>query len=431
MGELSLINFSSENSIGGNCLLLYNRDYSLLLDMGLSLDALSSLPTFPRDQFVYFYPKSLLFNIGLFPVQYSELIKYKLPDTIIVSHPHIDHYGALPLIEYSGREIITGKTTYDLIEKWLLRRAKSGEYDYIKNQRTKGGYFYHTPLEEGKICVIKKQDWEIHVLPVPHSTVECFSFVVLTPNINIYYTGDFLDWVYTEKSITFNTLDYLKEKGIEIDILITEGTTVGRIVKYYSESEIIRTLDYVLQNTFGNTFIEIPIHNFRLQERVLTTLRRISKERNIRVSRTLFEEAMRYRPNLKDIYKEYVFVSPDKVLPRDIIIVEGGNFGEKLKLISEIQHYIGEKPSTYFFVSDIESVMAQGLEIDKFIQLLKMSKLDVYYEPVSGHIPPLKLWSFIDKLNPKMVIPVHSNYEKYFERLDAKVDRRRRVNLLG
>ena len=431
MTKLALINFSSENSIGGNCLLLYDKDYGLLIDMGLSLDTLSSLPGFPRDQFVYFYPKSLLFNIGLFPMQYSELIKHKLPDTIIISHPHIDHYGALPLIEYSGIEVITGKTTIDLIEKWLLKRAKSGEYDYIRNQRTKEGYFYHTFLEEGKPYTIKKQDWEIHAIPVPHSTIECFSFVIVTPDLNIFYTGDFLDWTYVEKKVRLNILQYLEEKGIKTDVLITEGTTVGRTVKYSSESEIIRTLEYVLQNTIGSTFIEIPIHNFRLQEKILLALRKMSKYRQIRVSRTLFEEAMKYRPDMKGLYKEYVFVSSDKVLPRDIIIVEEGNYDEKLKLISEIQHYLGKNPSTYFFVSDVESSMAQGSEIEKFIQLLRILKLDVYYEPVSGHISPLKLWSFIQKLNPKLVVPIHSNYEKYFDRLDVNVDRRRRVNLLS
>lgn len=211
--------------IGGSCVEIWTKSTRIVVDFGIPL------VNPDKTQFDLRTIKNLSVN---------ELIsKDVLPDikglyqksgnaALILSHAHQDHFG---LIKYVTQEckIYLGRATQKLIE--------------ITNTFTNQDWEISNPqhFESGKPFVVG--DIEVTPYLMDHSAFDAYAFLIKADGKSLFYSGDFR--IHGRKAKAFDWLSYNIEKNI--DYLLLEGTTIGRVNKNFpTESEI--------ETEFVNTF---------------------------------------------------------------------------------------------------------------------------------------------------------------------------------
>jgi ribonuclease J len=216
--EVKLTVHRSADQIGGNCIEICAGDHRLILDVGLPLDA-------PKDA------------IGLLP----KTLDRDLPASILISHPHQDHYGLLDETPehwavYSGEATeklirltasLTGKTLDRTFQHW-----RSGEPLAI-------GPFIITP------CL------------TDHSAFDAFMLLIDVAGKRILYSGDFR--AHGRKSKLVERL--IANPPLGIDVLLMEGTNLGSDKSTMSEADLEDAFVPFFSETPGRVFVAWSAQN--------------------------------------------------------------------------------------------------------------------------------------------------------------------------
>lgn len=211
------------NEIGGSCVEIWNDSTRIVIDLGL--------PLVEKDKSEFDFSKYKNHSI-------SELISEKiLPDipglyapaerkvdAVIISHPHIDHFGLLNYVS-PDVPVYMGRATNDLINISSLFTPVKIELKRVVHFDDK------LPFKIG--------DFRIQAFMNDHSAFDSYMLLIECEGKRILYTGDFRG--HGRKS-------YMMQKFIEnpptnIDYLILEGTAMGRVsVMPRSEEDIEKEL---------------------------------------------------------------------------------------------------------------------------------------------------------------------------------------------
>jgi len=186
------------NEVGGSCVEINSNTTRILIDMGLPLDPVGSSAgkTMPVQAGGKGLPPSLNF-------------RHTKIDAVLISHPHQDHFGLLPMLPTDvpiymskGCETLIGIATYfNQVGQVLNRIEKIKSWEKISI---------------GDICITPYL--------ADHSAIDAFSFLIESEQKRIFYTGDLR--AHGRKKILFDTL--LLHPPENIDYLILEGTMLGR-----------------------------------------------------------------------------------------------------------------------------------------------------------------------------------------------------------
>ena len=183
-----------QNQIGGSIIELYTESTRIILDVGMNLGENklhTSVPDVP----------------GLFK-------GYPIYDAIFVSHYHSDHMG---LLKYVLPEIpvYMGRTAYRVAH--ALNKHQGGKLgfrpEFLDAEK---------PVTVGDITVTP--------IPCDHSAYGSFMFLVSSGGKTVLYSADF-------RSTGRSNFDALLETLPEVDVLITEGTTLSRGLDFHEPSE--------------------------------------------------------------------------------------------------------------------------------------------------------------------------------------------------
>ena len=176
--------------VGGNCIELSSGGKTLLLDMGMPLAA-------------------------------PDPAKVKLPQIdglrgddlnflgIVVSHPHFDHYGLIQKAP-SSTHIFIGSDA----EKILRAAIPFGSFGVAFQNVTH--YTHRVRLEIGP--------FQITPFLNDHSAFDAYSFLVEADGKSLFYSADFRG--HGRKASLFE--QFLKTAPKQVDVLLMEGTTIGR-----------------------------------------------------------------------------------------------------------------------------------------------------------------------------------------------------------
>lgn len=218
MSDLTLTVHRATDQIGGNCIELRSGADRLVLDVGRPLDA-------PNDA------------VGLIP----KSLNVDQPATILISHPHQDHYGLLEeapphwpvrcgeptrrLMAITAN--VTGRSVPQAIEPW-----ESGATFAI-------GPFQITPLL------------------TDHSAFDAHMLLIEAHGRRVLYSGDFRR--HGRKSALVERL--MRSPPAGLDVLLMEGTNLGSDKPCISEADLEHRFVELFRKTPGRVFVAWSAQN--------------------------------------------------------------------------------------------------------------------------------------------------------------------------
>lgn len=407
------------HEIGGSCVEVATQTSRILIDAGSPLESDDS----KKDRAIV--PRSL-----------SALLRKKLPTLsgILISHPHMDHYGLLSRLPqqlpiYAGQfSAVLMKLTNELSNKPMTWRAPK-------------------PISDrNKICI---GDFMITPYLMDHSGFDSYAFLIEADGKRIFYSGDFRG--HGRKATTFKR--FLREAPKNIDVLILEGTTVGTsrdITR--SEMELEEQFVECIKRTKGPVFITLAGQNI---DRIVTAYKTAKAVGRLFIIDPYIAEV------LDRIHRQYEALGrkchlPHASWPKIKVCypaqlcswLEKKRLGnicsryQKYKIdwdqLSNIQDRIvmilrpsGSEEvteSTLFSLGEalwIYSMWEGYLMRDEKLMHLdsefKIAETTRKFLHTSGHADSATLCSMVDALKPATIIPIHTSHPERFNDLFSNV----------
>lgn len=395
--------------IGGSCIELQTLSTRLIFDIGLPLVDRQGNRLDNRKY------KNLdinqLQNEQIAPVidsLYEDTSN--LPDALLLSHSHLDHYGLLPHIHPSIPVYCSLGT------KRILEIAHFFEQSQFIPESV------HTvdPWKEFQIG-----DFTITPYMVDHSAIDAFSYLIEAEEKRIFYSGDIRS--HGRKSVLFEKL--LEKPPENIDYLILDGSVLGRdISQHTKETDIEESLVEQFSQkggcviSFASQNIDRLVSVFKACLRtkrtlvvdpytayILDSLREMSPnlpQFNWGNGFKIFFVPNSYTDKLADTKKLYKYKSAK--ITMDEIIGNMGNLVLKDNFkLSRILKNKGLLQDTKL----IYSLWEGYLEDDNFWQ---ENNVPITHIHCSGHAYREDLIKLVGALNPKRVIPNHTFHPEQF-----------------
>ncbi len=238
--------------IGGNKVLLGSTHGGILLDFGMSFNAMADYYSEFCQPRGHSYLKDQL-ELGLLPdlpgLYREDYVRKagaepgapKAADAIFISHAHMDHVGFVPMVRPdipvymlpASRAILECLDTFKMAsgppdkfltfhEKFLMVPAKKGGFKRGKGTDVGSPRDVRVlePRKEVEVC----RDLAVRTMPVDHSLPGASGFIVHIDGQTWVYTGD-LRFHGSHRHLSEAFVD--AAAGEDVDVLLTEGTRVG------------------------------------------------------------------------------------------------------------------------------------------------------------------------------------------------------------
>lgn len=377
------------HEIGGSCIEVIAAGKRLLIDAGLPLSGFDNQtnPPLPKID-----PSSI--------------------QAIVISHPHLDHYGLLPwlpnipvVMGAAARRILMAATPFMRGTLPLLRGK-----DLIDLNQITIGPFTITPYL------------------VDHSAYDAYALLVEADGKRLFYSGDFR--LHGRKSILMERLIHQPPKAI--DVLLMEGTTLGRDSsgsKPQTEDELEADFCKRFKETSGLALIQTSAQNI---DRMVTLYRACLKSKRtlvIDLYTAMILEATG-NPRLPQSYWPHVALC----LPlRQRVQIKRNSWFEQLERHSRnrlfLKRDIAARPEQFALLyrdlwrNDLEKSDClagasftysqwQGyMQRDSFAPTrawLAEHGISIEHVHTSGHADAVSLRRFAQAISPRQLVPIHT-----------------------
>jgi len=423
-------------TVGASCILIQTKDSKILLDAGVNFGG-KGINLFPR------------FDVPEFSV--NDI------DAIVISHAHMDHVGALPLIfkyGYRGPVYVT-PPTLDLMVLLQLDFIdvcmKKGEEPPYSSKEIHEMIKHVVPLEYGQVTDITP-DIRLTFYPAGHILGSALIHLNIGNGThNILYTGDF-------KFIPTKLHDPARHVFERVETLIIESTYGGKEDIQPNREESYKMLIDIIDKTIkGGGKVLIPVLGVGRAQEVMLIVEeairenKLPKDLEVFVDGSIWDTTAVYtvypeylRKELRDlIIKEninpfisdsFVRVSSDK--DRESIIFEKGpcviistsGMLEGGPSVEYFRHLCEDEKNSIIFVSYQapgtlgRRVISGSKEVQietrgGDIETRKVNASIYKIDGLSGHADRNELMNYVMELRPKpkRVIVVHGEKSKSFD----------------
>ena len=440
---VSLTFYGGANEIGGNKILLQDKDARIYLDFGQSFD-------FGEDYFYeYLQPRSahgleVYFEFGLMPkvprlYSKSMLERTDLPyekpdiDAVFISHSHSDHSNHLPFLDESI-PVYMGHGTHRIFEiyhKLYPTLVDIGEHGHLN-------FFRSGDRINVKHLVIEP----VHV---EHSVPGAYGFIIHTSKGPIIYTGDFR----LHGPMSRMTQEFVeKAAGAKPLALLTEGTRMAREEEHdHTEAEVEEKVSGIIRESKGIVFAYFSMSNI---DRFLSFYRAALKNGKKLVIDSKYAYIL---DSLKDKIPALPDVMEDSNIQIYFRLAKSGTYSEKDYHVYErkflpkmvtyedvkrdqaglVMHmsfnkllelvYIQPKNADYIYSSSEHFLEGEENEAERTVLENWMKHFGVKFHKAhcSGHISRKELEQVIHAMNPKILIPIHTERAADFRNLHTNV----------
>ncbi|HUI00754.1 MAG TPA: MBL fold metallo-hydrolase [Nitrososphaerales archaeon] len=405
--------------IGGNKVLVEDKDARILLDFGMSI---SQRARFFSDPYVSPRRPESLLSLEIIPRiggVYNWDAGERKVDSIFLSHAHLDHYGYLSMV-HRDVPIHCGETTERLMAAITETRRASFETDYR-------GLVYKTFRSGGSVKVGSLTVRPVHV---DHSIPGAYGFIVETSTGSFVYTGD----LRAHGRASHLTKDFARAAGeSDANLLLTEATNmVGGHVS--SEGEVAEKLESVIREAKGLVMASFSgMDTDRLtsfHKAAMATERKLAVSMRQAYLISVLDggrleglpklgtgNVVIYRRNKKryEKWEEEVSGRAD-VVTADDLMAEPARHVVATSL-SDMEGMVGLRPppGSVYILSSSEPYNEE-MELDqlRLIEWLDFYGMPLYHIHVSGHIMPQQLRSMVAGIGARRVAPIHTEHPELF-----------------
>lgn len=386
------------NEIGGTCIQLSTTKATILLDIGQPLS-----------------PDSKDIDLSGTKV-----------DAVIVSHPHQDHYGLIDTIDKNIPVWIgeVGKNLIDSVRVILEKELPTNNFRYLKDSQA-----------------FTVGDIKITPMLVDHSAVDAYSFLIEAEGKRIYYSGDFR--AHGRKSVLFDRA--VKRPPKEIDVLFMEGTMMQRgNDEFPNEASVEEKIYEVIKNQANISFLISSSQNIDRIVSAYRACKRAGKTLVIDIyTAWVLEQMKQISPHIPKMEWEEVAVYASHNMNEKLKSNPGyfGDFSKRMYSYRIKKEDLQAKPSQYLYLSKMSTfpiielykkdkpvnvIYSQWLGYLKnkdYFGSVEMSayqndpQVNFVYAHTSGHATVEDLKKFAMALNPKMLVPIHTEHKDKFKEI--------------
>ncbi|EKE25036.1 MAG: hypothetical protein ACD_5C00317G0004 [uncultured bacterium] len=344
--------------------------------------------------------------------------KEKQVKGVVLSHGHLDHIGAAPiLLKELGYPPIVGRDlTLALVKK------KMEDYDTNSAQNLK---IIRVNAITDKVRLGK---FEIEFFDVEHSVMDAVGVIIKTPDGTVIHPGDWtMDKNPTDHSVV--TYDHLsKLPSPRILMLESLGATDTRPTQK-SEVEMYKNLDMLVNNAKGMVIIGTFSSQIKRIGKIIEYAESIEKKVALDgYSMKMNIEIAKELGYIKAHKKTLISVNDIHKYPRNkVVVVCTGAQGEGNAVLSRIvndEHRFIRimKEDTIIFSSSIipgNERTIQRLKDDLYRKCDNVIHSDILDVHTSGHSNAFDIKDIIKQIKPDYFLPVYANH--YFLKEAAKL----------
>ncbi|MDO8339466.1 MAG: MBL fold metallo-hydrolase [Candidatus Burarchaeum sp.] len=440
---VSLTFYGGANEIGGNKILLEDKDARIYLDFGESFD-------FGTDYFYeYLKPRTangleVYFEFDMMPkvrrlysrkmLEFTNL-KYEKPDidAIFISHSHSDHVNHLEFVD-EDIPVYMGHGTQRIIEI------------YSKMYSSLFGIGEHNNMHLFKSGdKLKVKHLTVEPVHVEHSIPGAYGFIVRTSKGPLVYTGDLR--MHGPKSAM--TQEFIRKAAAsKPHVLLCEGTRIGYESEHnYTEKEVEEKVTGIVAKSKGIVFANFSMSNV---DRFMSFYSATVKSGRKLVVDTRFAYIL---DNLKDkipglpdvrtdpnILVYYRLSKSGAFVEKDYVPWEREFWSKKItykelsanqkKYVMHITFYklmelvyIRPEAADYIYSQSEHFLEGEENEAQKTVleNWMKHFNVEFHKAHCSGHASASELEELVRKIKPEILIPIHTKHPDKFRGLAEKI----------
>ncbi|MDP1845918.1 MAG: ribonuclease J [Candidatus Moranbacteria bacterium] len=364
----------------------------------------------------------IILDMGLqFPEEDMPGIDYIIPNInylkgkekrirgVILSHGHLDHIGAAPiLLRNLGYPPVIGRDMTIAMVKKKMEDFQKGSAQHLKTMRVKSA---SDKIRLGKFGV--------EFFEVEHSIMDAVGVIIKTPDGTVIHPGD---WTMEKnpasgKLVTYNHLSKLP--GPRILMLESLGAIVTNPSRT-TEEEMYRNLEKLISEAAGKIIIGTFSSQIRRIGYILEYAEKIGKKVALDgYSMKMNVEIAKELGYIKMHKETFISVSEIQKYPENrIIIVCTGAQGEVNAVLSRIitdnhKHIRIKKNDTVIFSSSVipgNERTIQRLKDNLYRKCDNVIHSDIMDVHTSGHCSAQDIQEMLRQVRPHFFLPVYANH---------------------
>jgi ribonuclease J len=394
--------------IGGSCVELESQGQRLILDLGLPLDAEKN-------------------NVRYLPDVKG--LDGKDPSLlgILISHPHVDHFG---LLAHISPNILIGLGP---AARRILKAAAPfmpGKWPAPKN-----GWNYESeiPIEIGPLTITPYL--------VDHSAYDAYALLIEADGKRLFYSGDLR--AHGRKGKLFEKM--ITKPPLNIDVMLLEGSSLGRLddkQQFSSETDLEARFETAFRETTGLAMVHCSSQNIDRIVSVMRASKRTGRKLVVDLYTAAVLDATGNRNLPQSNWEDVALMIPQS----QRVKIKKNAWFDKLKQHSAnriFRESIHEHPEQYtllfrplyqgdltrgeclegatYIYSQWEGYWERG-EYDDVKQWLSENGIKKQSIHTSGHASPVDLKRLVKALRPGQVVPIHTFQPEQYKKMYPKVE---------
>jgi ribonuclease J len=398
--------------VGGTCIEIESVGSRIVLDTGLPLDADDSIRSLPRVE------------------------GFRNPDeslrAVIISHPHLDHYG---LAKYLHPDVpmVMGAATERILKAAKVFTPSGLEFRNVLHLE------HRKPLSVGPFTITPFLN--------DHSAYDAYSLLVASEasGHRLFYSGDFRG--HGRKSAIFQEL--LRKPPKNVHVLLMEGTTIGRTgaaTQFPAEKDLEQCFIKHIQQTKGMVLAWSSGQNI---DRLVTIFKACKKTgrkfvmdiytaeilkatgnpklpqgwwKGIRVFLPGSQKSQIKRHRLYELAKSYkasrIYPQELAETPEQFVMLFRPSMSRDLDLARCLK-------DAHLIYSLWPGYLKQGRQ-RPFLKWLDECQIPLEHCHTSGHASVMDLKRFAKAIAPNILVPIHSfetkRFKDFFDNVERKED---------